>query len=585
MRTLHGLQDIRNNFSGDFGARNLSVAFAEAEQRRKALFSKAKSDLQTLGQDIGKKDFLGDAVNGFLAAVEQAKEKIKQEILAGRRGGTFVPPEKRNQSGGSNTDLSGSGTGSGSAANRIPQLREQFNAELALLKSSLDQQDRLIEVNLRGRLIDEDQYWREKARIRRQQLDVEEREIGQKLAAQEDLLRRLQQAPGVDATQIDQARNAVAQLQVELTALTGQRRVVELELKVDRDKARQELDNAIADALLQVATITATDTPELRRAAVERSFQDLLAQVSGDAAATNLIGRLIDVKAADAELTALEARWRLALENMRNAETSANIQSEQGLISQFTAQQQIGDARAQASIELQNLLPRMQQVAAAIGPEAVARVAAFKNELAGLQPVLSPLQNAIANQLAGAFTNLFDDLISGTKSAKQAFLDFVVSFLKGVAQILLQQAVLAAVKFAFGAAGGAADGGPVKKAEGGPVFGAGSATSDSIPAYLSDGEYVIRAASVRHFGIAMLDSINAIKYSPAKLSGRLAFAAGGLVPNAAPPAPASPARGLRIINVIDPKMARDYLDSADGSETIFNILERNPGRVQQLARF
>jgi TP901 family phage tail tape measure protein len=43
---------------------------------------------------------------------------------------------------------------------------------------------------------------------------------------------------------------------------------------------------------------------------------------------------------------------------------------------------------------------------------------------------------------------------------------------------------------------------------GGPVFGAGTATSDSIPAMLSNGEYVINAASVQAYGKEVFDSFN-----------------------------------------------------------------------------
>lgn len=46
------------------------------------------------------------------------------------------------------------------------------------------------------------------------------------------------------------------------------------------------------------------------------------------------------------------------------------------------------------------------------------------------------------------------------------------------------------------------------KAEGGYIEGPGSATSDSIPARLSNGEYVIKASSVRKIGKGVLDSIN-----------------------------------------------------------------------------
>jgi len=46
-------------------------------------------------------------------------------------------------------------------------------------------------------------------------------------------------------------------------------------------------------------------------------------------------------------------------------------------------------------------------------------------------------------------------------------------------------------------------------ASGGSVRGAGSATSDSIPAMLSNGEYVINAGAVQHYGKGTFDALNA----------------------------------------------------------------------------
>lgn len=54
---------------------------------------------------------------------------------------------------------------------------------------------------------------------------------------------------------------------------------------------------------------------------------------------------------------------------------------------------------------------------------------------------------------------------------------------------------------------------------GGPVFGPGTGTSDSIPALVSNGEYVIKASAVRKYGIAMFDRLNAGRYASGGLAG------------------------------------------------------------------
>lgn len=67
-------------------------------------------------------------------------------------------------------------------------------------------------------------------------------------------------------------------------------------------------------------------------------------------------------------------------------------------------------------------------------------------------------------------------------------------------------------------------------ASGGFVRGPGTGTSDSILARLSNGEFVMRAAAVRRYGLGLLEGLNDLR-----LPG---FALGGLVSPAAVPAPA-----------------------------------------------
>jgi hypothetical protein len=96
----------------------------------------------------------------------------------------------------------------------------------------------------------------------------------------------------------------------------------------------------------------------------------------------------------------------------------------------------------------------------------------------------------------------------------------------------------------FGGGGGSVDvGGPSPYyAEGGHVQGPGTETSDSIHARLSHNEFVEPAKSVRHYGLAFMESIRTLAF-PRNLAGlgsrltgsiaesvapRFAFASGGL---------------------------------------------------------
>jgi TP901 family phage tail tape measure protein len=80
------------------------------------------------------------------------------------------------------------------------------------------------------------------------------------------------------------------------------------------------------------------------------------------------------------------------------------------------------------------------------------------------------------------------------------------------------------------------------RATGGPIFGPGTSTSDSIAAFLSNGEYVIQAKSVAKYGHSFFDAVNAGRFAGGGAVGQRREPA--LVGVSAPLRPAaSPAAG------------------------------------------
>jgi len=94
---------------------------------------------------------------------------------------------------------------------------------------------------------------------------------------------------------------------------------------------------------------------------------------------------------------------------------------------------------------------------------------------------------------------------------------------------------------------------------GGLITGPGTGTSDSIPAYVSNGEYVVRAAAVGKYGKAFLDNINAKK-----------FADGGVV------GPGAPAQAPGIV-IPGPGLATGQAEQALGEVTQTLSTERVAG--------
>ena len=122
--------------------------------------------------------------------------------------------------------------------------------------------------------------------------------------------------------------------------------------------------------------------------------------------------------------------------------------------------------------------------------------------------------------------NAVSEWLTGSKTIGQAMKDMVKDLISNAIKLLSQWTMMWGVFMAFGSSPKAAAEsankavfGVSRFASGGFVSGPGTATSDSIPALLSNGEYVLNAAAVRRLGVARLNSLN---------SGR-GYADGGLV--------------------------------------------------------
>ncbi|MBU9692173.1 phage tail length tape measure family protein [Burkholderia multivorans] len=123
-------------------------------------------------------------------------------------------------------------------------------------------------------------------------------------------------------------------------------------------------------------------------------------------------------------------------------------------------------------------------------------------------------------------------------SGDSNFKKFTASILADLAKIALRQAEVFAIQSISSSFGSFfSEGGPVlHRASGGPISGPGTGTSDSIPAMLSNGEFVVNAASTKKYR-SLLESIN---------SGHMAhFATGGIAATLAPSPAASVASSER----------------------------------------
>lgn len=529
---------------------------------------------------------------------------------------------------------------------RAELARAAIEAELSVMREGLARAQEALDASLNDRLVSLRDYYARKTAIEQREIDAAIDATRQQLAAQKALERSaLQEADRL------RARGEVAKLEAELIVLNSRRAAVEQANARAAAQAERQLGEELARARDELAQMTGTETAEQRRAAIARQFADLRARLlaQGDTGGVSIVDRLIDVRAAAADLEAIEARFRQTMDRMRADAELVRLQQEAGLLSETRARQRIVALQRQAADEAQRLLPAMQRAAQAVGPEAELRVRGLTVELARLRTTADEFA-AIWQGIGGAFASAFDGMITRAttwRDAMQAlFVDVARVFrqelvLKPMQEWIAAQARMLAVRLgliqqqvaaekaaaaqsaamkaaeaqahvsaeaAKAGAGAAASqasipiAGPVlaiaamaamvaavmalmgkirRFAAGGTVPGHGD--RDTVPAMLTPGEYVIRRQAVRRVGVRLLDAINGLRVPPPVIDGRLAFAAGGMVPSApASPSPAATPQHVRIVNAIDPSFARDWLQSPAGERVILNVIGRNATAVRNI---
>lgn len=175
--------------------------------------------------------------------------------------------------------------------------------------------------------------------------------------------------------------------------------------------------------------------------------------------------------------------------------------------------------------------------------EAYARAAEKVEAAREAQRAMQEVQDGLASAFSGAASAIAkgEDAIDALTSSLTRLMDQLLDM---IAQQLFKQ-LLGGINLGFaggGTVGGTSGASYIRAATGGAIRGPGSGTSDSIPAMLSNGEFVVRAQAARKFA-PLLEAIN---------SGRLRlphFATGGSVgPGLAAPGGARGGLAVQVVN-------------------------------------
>lgn len=332
----------------------------------------------------------------------------------------------------------------------------------------------------------------------------------------------------------------------KLEAAQREDRIQEARMKVQNDRIREQLKNEekLRQTQLQIAKKYGTDQQKLSIALAKTEYtkkQDL--QRENMSFQEQMLAQENAIKEAKLkgvdqdELDLLEEKKQLLADNHElalktiNAQAAASVKALNADYDNNQLKWQTSYNTAGSTVDRMNMDNERYQkdaTSAVYADESMTyeeRLAAldainqkYEDQKAKINTINSMQQ--YGNSLAKDFASGIFDWITGTKS----FGDVMRSVLESLIQKLIQAAMYALIIASV--TGGSFKANFFKAfgngfATGGSVDGPGTGTSDSIPAMLSNGEYVLNAQAVDRLGVPFLNGLN---------TGRLrGFASGGLV--------------------------------------------------------
>jgi hypothetical protein len=285
------------------------------------------------------------------------------------------------------------------------------------------------------------------------------------------------------------------------------------------------------------------------------------------------------------------------LDAFQKARDQIQSDIETGIESEFGGQQRLRQLYLERIPILRELATLLKQQGDAVGSQEVLdQIEAVETQINELdnslkiatdtalkfkQGVGDALQQSLENILNGTteVESIGDAFKQLRNTAVQALRDIASEILATFIRAQLLKAIQA-IGGGLGGGGGIGGGAPVAAAGGGLITGPGTSTSDSIPAWLSDGEHVTRAKAVEAPGVLpMLQYINRHARLP---KGAPRFAGGGTVGKPAGSSKSSgESGGLRIINVLDPSLVTAALGTPAAEKVIMNTIQRNASGVRR----
>ena len=270
-------------------------------------------------------------------------------------------------------------------------------------------------------------------------------------------------------------------------------------------------------------------------------------EASGNTEGLNWLDKLLPVAETKIRVDDLKKQLDDLFTYQSQQETSIQAQVQGGLLNEIQGRQRLVQLHQEVGDKIKGYLPQLKEMATApgeAGDKIREMIRQLEEELGKLNQAGNELTQAFRDGLQSGIESSLMGLAKGTMNLRDAVKNLALTIINSMAQLAAQQLAQMATSSLIGSSGGIGGLlGGVFAADGGQVRGPGSTTSDSIPAMLSDQEFVTRAAVVQQPGA--LDFLHAFnRHGMDAVKGwlpRVRHATGGLagIPAQNMPVPAS----------------------------------------------
>lgn len=472
------------------------------------------------------------------------------------------------------------------ALNKSEQAAKQYNAQLTkslALKTANTEAARIEYEITAGSLKDVSRERQEEARQLARKIDLQDAQIKSAREAAAETKRTAADNQRFVNSLLDQATK-----QVQGTAATRAQEIATRNLTAEQRRLAEAAHAALnarefgdKNLQLQLDYMRASgDSAGASLLEVRSQYQQIKAEftASGNTEGLNWLDKLLPMQEIKIRTDALKKEMEDLLTWRSQQETSIQAQVQGGLLTEMEGRQRLVELHQQVGARIEEYLPKLRELSTQpglAGENIRGLISTLEGELGKLKESSDQLTMAFKDGLQSGLQSSIMGLAKGTMDLGDAVSNLALSIVNSMAQIAAQQLAMMATSSLMGSGGaGGGMGGMFASlfaADGGHIRGPGTTTSDSIPAMLSDYEFVTRAAVVQQPGaLPFMHDFNRRGMAALDDWGpRVRHATGGLAGIPAPvmPIPAS----VPAVN--------QAASLAAGGQGIVNVLSLNPADV------